>query len=109
MKYFVLGDFIKVKFFENEFLVELLSLPLVNDAAVRVGFAQAQADGQCPVGYDDFGYSIRSKKGTVFHASKGKSYTTKREGFDEGDIIGCEIFIPKGWYLCYGLETELEN
>ena len=76
--------------------MELISLPLVNDAAVRVGFAQAQADGQCPVGYDDFGYSIRSKKGTVFHASKGKSYTTKREGFDEGDIIGCEIFIPKG-------------
>jgi len=75
--------------------VELLSLPAVNDAAVRVGFAQAQADGQCPVGYDGFGYAIRSRKGTVFHQAKGKSYTAKKEGFEEGDVIGCEIFIPK--------------
>ena len=28
----------------------------------------------CILGYDEFGYSIRSKKGTVFHKSKGKSY-----------------------------------
>ena len=80
--------------------VELLSLPTNNDSTVRVGFAQACADVQCPLGtkyhkinltqlpevqhlngltfsilgYDEFGYSIRSKKGTVFHKSKGKSY-----------------------------------
>ena len=35
------------------------------------------ANVQTPLGYDEFGYSIRSKKGTIFHQSKGKSYTNK--------------------------------
>jgi len=73
--------------------IELLSLPTINDSTVRVGFAQACADVQCPLGYDEFGYSIRSKKGTVFHKSKGKSYMKNKEGFVEGDIIGCHIYL----------------
>ena len=32
---------------------------------------------------------------------------SKKEGFDEGDIIGCEIFIPKGQYLFYGFKRKL--
>ena len=39
------------------------------------------------LGYDEFGYSIRSKKGTVFHKSKGKSYMKNKVWFFYLDLI----------------------
>lgn len=39
--------------------------------ATRIGWAQELASLLCPIGYDKFGYSWRSRKGTVFHESIG--------------------------------------
>ena len=78
-------------------------------AAVRVGWAQKNANlqvniplvlgssllpfyFQAPLGFDKFGYSVRSRKGTKFHDSCGKSYCS---GFNQGDVIGCLIELPE--------------
>ena len=36
-------------------------------------------------------FSCRSRKGTKFHDSCGKSYS---EGYGQGDVIGCLIQLP---------------
>ena len=36
-------------------------------AAARIGWAQRYANLQAPLGFDKFGYSMRSRKGTRFH------------------------------------------
>lgn len=46
---------------------------------------------QAPCGYDKFSYSWRSKKGTVFHQSKGKHYSN---AFEEKDVLGFYIYLP---------------
>ena len=56
---------------------------------------------QAPFGYDQFGYSIRSRKGTVFHEGKGFTYTG-RKSLRVGDVVGCLIHLPSingGAYL----------
>lgn len=60
-------------------------------AATRIGFAQAYGNLQAPLGYDKFGYSWRSKKGTVFHESMGKHFS---QGYGEGDVLGMLIDLP---------------
>lgn len=40
-----------------------------------------------------FGYSWRSRKGTVFNDSKGKHYAEK--GYAQGDTVGCLIDLPE--------------
>jgi len=88
------------------FEVKIISLP--DDTAIRVGWSQIYANVQTPLGFDEFGYSIRSKKGTVFHRAKGKSYTNK-VGFKEGDVIGCEIFLPDGCLAANKLPDTLKE
>lgn len=41
-------------------------------SACRIGWGQEYANLQSPLGYDKFGYSWRSRKGTKFHESHGK-------------------------------------
>nr|CAG4643104.1 EOG090X03NS [Ilyocryptus agilis] len=68
-------------------------------AATRIGYGQAYANLQAPLGYDKFGYSWRSRKGTVFHESMGKHFST---GYGEGDVLGMLIElpeVPKGNYI----------
>ncbi|CAB3979143.1 set1 Ash2 histone methyltransferase complex subunit ASH2 isoform X2 [Paramuricea clavata] len=60
--------------------------------ASRVGWSQLYGNLQAPLGYDKFGYSIRSKKGTVFHQSRGKHYS---DGYATGDVIGIFISLPE--------------
>lgn len=60
---------------------------------VRLGWAQQLANLQAPLGYDKFGYSWRSRKGTVFHESHGKHYA--EDGFKKGDVIGVLIHLPE--------------
>ncbi|XP_032796232.1 set1/Ash2 histone methyltransferase complex subunit ASH2 isoform X2 [Daphnia magna] len=60
-------------------------------AATRIGFAQAYGNLQAPLGYDKFGYSWRSRKGTVFHESMGKHFS---QGYCEGDTLGILIELP---------------
>nr|CAH7765623.1 unnamed protein product [Callosobruchus chinensis] len=61
-------------------------------SATRIGWGQDYANLQAPLGYDKFGYSWRSKKGTKFHESHGKHYSS---GYSEGDTLGCMIVLPQ--------------
>lgn len=65
---------------------------LPEGAATRIGWAQEYANLQAPLGYDKFGYSWRSRKGTKFHESIGKSYSP---GYGEGDTLGFLIVMPQ--------------
>ncbi|XP_055345567.1 set1/Ash2 histone methyltransferase complex subunit ASH2-like [Paramacrobiotus metropolitanus] len=70
---------------------ELTVRDLPGNAAVRAGWGTVHAALQAPLGYDRFGYSWRSRKGTVFHASRGRHYS---EGYTAGDVLGCYIELP---------------
>ncbi|XP_075217314.1 set1/Ash2 histone methyltransferase complex subunit ash2 isoform X2 [Lycorma delicatula] len=60
-------------------------------SATRIGWAQEYANLQAPLGYDKFGYSWRSRKGTRFHECRGKHYSP---GYGEGDTLGFLIILP---------------
>ncbi|XP_058798250.1 set1/Ash2 histone methyltransferase complex subunit ASH2 isoform X2 [Phymastichus coffea] len=60
-------------------------------SATRLGWGQEYANLQAPLGYDKFGYSWRSRKGTRFHESRGKHYSN---GYGEGDILGFLVILP---------------
>lgn len=60
-------------------------------SACRLGWGQDYANLQTPLGFDRFGYSWRSKKGTVFHRSRGKHYS---EGYGTGDVLGFLVELP---------------
>lgn len=60
-------------------------------AATRLGWGRRYANLQAPLGYDKFGYSWRSRKGTRFHESRGKHYSP---GYGEGDTLGFLIVLP---------------
>lgn len=60
-------------------------------SATRIGWGQDFANLQAPLGYDKFGYSWRSKKGTRFHESAGRHYSC---GYGEGDTVGFLIVLP---------------
>ncbi|VDD79195.1 unnamed protein product [Mesocestoides corti] len=62
-------------------------------SATRIGWSQLMGNLQAPCGYDKFGYSWRSRLGTVFHDSRGKHYADT--GYSKGDVIGCLIELPK--------------
>jgi len=72
------------------FEAKIVDLP--EGAATRIGWAQRNANLQAPLGFDKFGYSCRSRKGTKFHESIGKHYS---DGYKEGDYIGCLIHLPE--------------
>lgn len=61
-------------------------------AATRIGWGQEYANLQAPLGYDKFGYSWRSRKGTKFHESHGKKCSP---GYGEGDTLGFLICLPE--------------
>ena len=62
-----------------------------DNSACRIGWAQQFANNQAPLGYDSFGYSYRSRKGTRFHKSLGNSYG---QGYTQGDTVGAMIQLP---------------
>jgi len=70
--------------------VKLVDMP--EGSAMRVGWATKNANLQAPLGFDKFGYSCRSRKGTRFHDSVGKSYSP---GYGLGDYLGCLITLPE--------------
>ncbi|XP_055849029.1 set1/Ash2 histone methyltransferase complex subunit ASH2 [Episyrphus balteatus] len=61
-------------------------------SATRLGWGQEYGNLQAPLGYDKFGYSWRSRKGTRFHESHGKHYS---EAYIEGDTLGFLIDLPE--------------
>ncbi|XP_028317954.1 set1/Ash2 histone methyltransferase complex subunit ASH2 isoform X2 [Gouania willdenowi] len=62
------------------------------DTAARLGWSQPLGNLQAPLGYDKFSYSWRSKKGTRFHQSIGKHYSS---GYSQGDTLGFFIQLPE--------------
>uniref|UniRef100_A0A6Q2XCY5 Set1/Ash2 histone methyltransferase complex subunit ASH2 n=1 Tax=Esox lucius TaxID=8010 RepID=A0A6Q2XCY5_ESOLU len=62
------------------------------DTAARLGWSQPLGNLQAPLGYDKFSYSWRSKKGTRFHQSIGKHYSS---GYGQGDTLGFFIELPE--------------
>ncbi|KAK7895448.1 hypothetical protein WMY93_020773 [Mugilogobius chulae] len=56
-----------------------------------LGWSQPLGNLQAPLGYDKFSYSWRSKKGTRFHQSIGKHYSS---GYGQGDTLGFYIELP---------------
>ncbi|KAL8586819.1 hypothetical protein ACOMHN_052695 [Nucella lapillus] len=60
--------------------------------ATRIGWSQPLGNLQAPCGYDKFSYSWRSRKGSVFHQSKGKRYYDK--AYSQGDTLGFFISLP---------------
>ena len=70
----------------------------VSSAAFRIGWAQQLANLQAPCGYDKFSYSWRSRKGTIFHDSIGKTYSKstgdENPGYEVGDVLGFYIHLP---------------
>ncbi|CAG0917751.1 unnamed protein product [Notodromas monacha] len=71
---------------------ECTIVEMPDNSATRIGWAQAYANLQAPLGYDKFGYSYRSRKGTKFHESNGYHYG---EGYEKGDTIGMLIELPQ--------------
>ncbi|CAF3091039.1 unnamed protein product [Rotaria sp. Silwood2] len=63
------------------------------DTATRIGWAQHLANLQTPIGTDKFGYSWRSRKGTIFHEACGLHYSN--EGYGESDVLGFLIILPE--------------
>ncbi|XP_061783346.1 set1/Ash2 histone methyltransferase complex subunit ASH2 isoform X3 [Nerophis lumbriciformis] len=61
------------------------------ETAARLGWSQPLGNLQAPLGYDKFSYSWRSKKGTRFHQSIGKHYSS---GYGQGDTLGFFIQLP---------------
>lgn len=76
------------------------------DSATRIGWSQKLGNLQAPLGYDKFGYSWRSKKGTRFHQSKGKHYS---DGYTVGDKLGFYIHYPKGEQKCHLAEDTCKD
>ncbi|XP_066495438.1 set1/Ash2 histone methyltransferase complex subunit ASH2 isoform X1 [Tiliqua scincoides] len=62
------------------------------ETAARLGWSQPLGNLQAPLGYDKFSYSWRSKKGTKFHQSIGKHYSS---GYGQGDVLGFYISLPE--------------
>ncbi|KAG7234080.1 hypothetical protein INR49_005932 [Caranx melampygus] len=63
------------------------------ETAARLGWSQPLGNLQAPLGYDKFSYSWRSKKGTRFHQSIGKHYSSS---YGQGDTLGFFIELPDG-------------
>uniref|UniRef100_A0A1A8D524 Set1/Ash2 histone methyltransferase complex subunit ASH2 n=1 Tax=Nothobranchius kadleci TaxID=1051664 RepID=A0A1A8D524_NOTKA len=61
------------------------------ETAARLGWSQPLGNLQAPLGYDKFSYSWRSKKGTRFHQSIGKHYSS---AYGQGDTLGFFIELP---------------
>ncbi|XP_030292672.1 set1/Ash2 histone methyltransferase complex subunit ASH2 isoform X1 [Sparus aurata] len=62
-----------------------------SETAARLGWSQPLGNLQAPLGYDKFSYSWRSKKGTKFHQSLGKHYSSS---YGQGDTLGFFIELP---------------
>ncbi|CAF3447966.1 unnamed protein product [Rotaria socialis] len=71
--------------------VTITSMP--PNTATRIGWAQLLANLQTPIGTDKFGYSWRSRKGTIFHEACGLHYSN--EGYRENDVLGFLIILPE--------------
>ncbi|XP_077506903.1 set1/Ash2 histone methyltransferase complex subunit ASH2-like isoform X3 [Amblyomma americanum] len=78
---------------EGSWYYEATIEDMPENSATRIGWSQELANLQAPLGYDRFGYSWRSRKGTRFHESRGYHYHDG--GYGAGDTLGFLIELPK--------------
>lgn len=68
---------------------------ILQGTAVRVGWGQALAELQAPIGYDEYGYGISSKHRKIFHCSRGYPVDfNDPENSADKLVIGCLLSIP---------------
>lgn len=77
---------------EGSWYFEAIIQDMPDNSAARIGYSMPLGNLQAPLGYDKFGYSWRSRKGTKFHQSLGKHFST---GFAKGDVVGFLIELPR--------------
>lgn len=59
--------------------------------AVRLGWSLVRGDPEATVGYDDWGYGMRTRDGYKFNGSRGRSYGV---ACVPGDVVGAYIYLP---------------
>ena len=67
--------------------------------AVRVGWAQALAEIQGPVGYDEYSYALSNKHSSLFHCSRAQKCSID---CSKVKVIGCVLRLPEN-------ESELND
>ena len=67
---------------------------ILKGSSVRVGWAQALADIQAPVGYDEYGYGLSINQKKIFHCSRGYPVESKSSEKDI-KVIGCLLKISE--------------
>lgn len=65
-----------------------------NKGHIRLGIAQILAQTEAPVGFDEYGYGIRSTDGSTIHCATVDE-SVKNIGFSPGDIVGVLVCLPE--------------
>ena len=60
-------------------------------SAVRIGWGSEGCDNDSPVGFNAFGWSIKSSDGCIYHRADSKPYA--RAPILHGDVIGCLLYL----------------
>ena len=60
-------------------------------SAVRIGWGSEGCDNDSPVGFNAFGWSIKSSDGCIYHRADSKPYA--RAPILHGDVIGCLLHL----------------
>merc|ERR1712238_590110 len=71
------------------------SIP-ITPGHLRLGWAMRTAELQAPVGYDKWGYALRSIGGSRVHDSKREDHWGGGSSFGPGDVIGLLICLVDG-------------
>ena len=65
------------------------------EPAWRIGFATKFVNPRAPIGYDCFGYSIKSIDGCPFHLSRSSPTLTQSTSLKSGDVIGLYLYLAQ--------------
>ena len=76
--------------------------------SVRVGWSQALAEIQAPVGYDEYGYGISNKQSKIFHCSRGYLVDLN---LNELNRIGCLLKVSADLEIepCSEIKEKVEK
>lgn len=69
--------------------------------------AQILAQTQAPVGFDEYGYGIRSRDGAIYHCGRSRPYANRPLG--PGSTVGVTLVIPPADETCLANCQQLER
>ena len=58
---------------------------------MRIGWGSEGCDNDSPVGFNAFGWSVKSSDGCIYHRADSKPYA--RAPILHGDVIGCLLHL----------------